>query len=166
MKTSIVILSSILILSVFLPFLLFVLNGTKNTASTKKHINSLLKDNGIVYGIKEIWRKSFIGISDNNNILTYVYFELGKPTAININVAEIKQCHVIKNYNYDKKKIASLKSQYLELSYKSSSKLNTTINFYNVDDDLSEDFELQRIEKWHKLITSLIPEQQVIKKAS
>ena len=47
MKTSIVILSSILILSVFLPFLLFVLNGTKNTASTKKHINSLLKDTGV-----------------------------------------------------------------------------------------------------------------------
>jgi uncharacterized membrane protein len=166
MKTSVVILSIILTLSVFIPFLLFVLNGTKNTASTKKLINSFLKDNGIVYGIKEIWRKSFIGISNNNNILTYVYFELGKPTVININLAEIKQCHVIKNYNYDKKKIASLKSLCLELSYKSSSKLNTSINFYNVDDDLSEDLEIQRIEKWHKVILNTIPFQNIIKIAS
>ncbi len=166
MKTSLVILSIILIVSLFLPFLYFVLNGTRNTASTKKLINSALKDSGIIYRLKEIWRKNFIGISNDHKILTNIYFEMEKTIVTNINLAEIKQCFVIKNYNYDKQKITGLKNLCLELSYKSSGKPNTIINFYDVDKDLSEDFELQRIEKWHKLITDAISEQQILKTAS
>ncbi|WP_445733543.1 hypothetical protein [Mariniflexile sp.] len=166
MKTSVVILSIILTLSVFLPFLYFILNGTRNTVSTKKLINSSLKDSGIVYGLKEIWRKNFIGISNDHKILTNVYFETGHPIIININIAEIKQCHVVKNYNYDKKKITGLKNLHLEISYKSSGKSNTIINFFDVDTDLIEDFELQRIEKWQKLIADAILEQHAFKMAS
>ena len=166
MKTSVIILSIILILSLFLPFFYFVLNGSRNTSSTKNLINSALKDSGIIYDLKEIWRKSFIGISNDHKILTNIYFEMEKPIITNINMAEIKQCFVIKNYNYDKQKITGLKNLYLELSYKSSGKANSIINFYDVDNDLSEDFELQRIEKWQKLITDAISEQHILKTAS
>ncbi|MBP0905618.1 hypothetical protein ACFSKN_10455 [Mariniflexile gromovii] len=166
MKTSVVILSIILTLCVFLPFLYFILNGTKNTVSIKKNINAVLKDSGIIYSLKEIWRKNFIGLSNDHKILTNIYFESGKPVISNINIEDIKQCHVIKNYNYDKKKITGLKDLYLELSFKSTNKPNLIIKFFNVDDDLAEDFELQRIEKWHSLISDAIALKPNLKLAS
>ena len=166
MKTSVVILSIILTLSVFLPFLLFILNGTKNTASTKKHINALLKDNGFIYPLKEIWRKNFIGISNDNKILTYINLNKEKTVINNINLHDLKQCNIIKNYNKDKDQVVRLKNLGLELVYNSPINKNLTIPFFYIDDDLSEDFEMQRIEKWNSLILNAIKSQSVSKIAS
>ena len=67
---------------------------------------------------------------------------------------------------YDKKRITGLKDLYLEIAFKSTNKPNVIINFFNVDADLIEDFELQRIEKWQKLITDAVSEQRLLKMAS
>lgn len=167
MKISLMIISTLLVLSVFLPFILFIYNGTKNTISIKKQANALIKNNGIVYGDKDVWRKNFIGISNDNKVVTSIKFSaktLGIVSDINLN--EVKQCNIIKNYDNGANKSMSLKSLSLELVYKSSSKPNIVINFFNIDDDLSEDFEMQRIEKWHGLIKNAISEPLVAKMAS
>ena len=166
MKISIVVISTILILSVFLPFLLFIYNGTNNTSSTKKQIAALIKDNGIIYSLKEIWRKNFIGISNDNKILTYINMNGEQASISNINLEDLKQCNIIKHYYNDKSKVVLLQSLELELIYKSPVNKNLTIPFFNIDDDLIEDFELQRIEKWHNLILKAIPSQAVLKIAS
>jgi hypothetical protein len=166
MKISIVVLSTILILSVFLPFLLFIYNGTSNTSSTKKNIAFLIKDNGIVYSLKEIWRKNFIGISNDNKILTYISSISEQASINNINIEDLKQCNIIKQYKKDKDNVVRLKSLDLELIYKLPVSKNLTIPFFNIDDDLIEDFEIQRIEKWHNLILKAIPLQAMAKIAS
>ena len=166
MKISVVIISTILTLSVFLPFLLFIYNGTKNTSSTKKHIAFLIKDNGIIYSLKEIWRKNFIGISNDNKILTYINSN-GEQASINtINIEDLKQCNIIKQHKKDKDNVVRLKSLELELIYKLPISKNLTIPFFNIDEDLIEDFEIQRIEKWHNLILKAIPLQAAVKLAS
>ena len=167
MKTSLVIISALLVLSVFLPFIIFIYNGTKNTSSIKKQAKLLIQNNGITYMHKEIWRKNFIGISNDNKIITYIKFNSDKSSVIdNINSNDIKQCNIIKNYNNGANKVSYLKSLGLEFIYKSSTNPNLIIPFFNVDDDLSEDFELQRIEKWHALIKNTISEPQMAKMAS
>ena len=40
------------------------------------------------------------------------------------------------------------------------------INFFDIDEDLSEDFELLSIEKWHKLILEAIALHNNLKLAS
>lgn len=166
MKTSLVIISTLLILSVFLPVILFIYNGRKNTSNIKKQINALIKGNGITYSHKEIWRKNFIGMSNNNKTLTYIHFKLGKPFVGNINLSDIKQCQIIKNIDGGRGKPTNLKSLDLELTYKLPKNPNVIINFFNIDDDLTEDLELQRIEKWYTLIQNAIQEQQMVKMAS
>ena len=49
---------------------------------------------------------------------------------------------------------------------KTSGNPNILVNFFNIDDDLSEDFEVQRIEKWHQLILNALPKESKIKLAS
>ncbi|WP_372755943.1 hypothetical protein [Mariniflexile sp.] len=166
MKISLIIISTILVLSVVVPFLLFVYNGTKNTSNIKKQANELTKSNGITYAIKEIWRKNFIGISSDNALLTYIKFSDAEPGVITeINLKDIKQCNIIKNHNNANKNIA-LKSLALEFVYKSNIKPTLTIPFFEIDEDLSEDFELQRVEKWHTLIKNALTVQPNLKLAS
>ena len=79
---------------------------------------------------------------------------------------DIKQCHIIKSYNKGTDKVVRLKSLDLEFISKTSGNFNILLNFFNIDDDLSEDFEVQRIEKWHQLILTALPKESKIKLAS
>ncbi|OYX28237.1 MAG: hypothetical protein B7Z06_02185 [Flavobacteriales bacterium 32-35-8] len=154
-------------MSVFVPFIIFIYNGTKNTVSIKKQSLLLIKNNGITYSEKDVWRKNFMAISNDNKTLTYINFKQDNPFISNISLTDVKQCHIIKNYNSnDANKATSLKNLDLEFVHKSPSKPNVIINFFNIDDDLSEDFELQRIEKWQALIKNAIVEPQQVKVAS
>jgi hypothetical protein len=166
MKTSLIIISALIILSVLAPFIIFIYNGAKTTNSVKKQSNLLIKDNGIIYGSKEIWRKNFIGISNDDKILTYIHFKQDIPFITNISLIEVKQCHVVGNYKNGENKAISIKNLDLELVFKSAGKPNLTIPFFNIDEDLSEDFELQRIENWQALIKKAVVEPQQVKMAS
>ncbi|CAH8282699.1 hypothetical protein EV196_101551 [Mariniflexile fucanivorans] len=167
MKISLIFISTILVLSVVLPFLLFVYNGAKNTVSVKKQAEAIIKGNGLVYSLKEVWRKNFIGISTDNKAITHIKFNSDKSKTINdINLIEVKACNIIKSYQNGANKSQSLKSLALEFIYKTSGKPNTIVSFFDVDDDLTEDFELQRIEKWQALIKNAIIAQPNLKLAS
>jgi len=166
MKISLILISTLLILSVFFPLFLFIYNGFKNTSNIKHRIESLLKNNGIIYATKETWHHNFIGISNDNTKLTYVHFNTEQPKISTIDLTEIKECHILKSQFKERNKIIRLQNLDLEFIYKTSNKPHEIINFFNLDEDLSEDYELQRIEKWHKLIFNAIPKQRLIKEAS
>jgi len=166
MKISLILISTLLTLSVFFPLFLFIYNGFKNTSNIKHRIESLLKNNGIIYTTKETWHHNFIGISNDNTKLTYVHFNTDEPKISTIDLTEIKECHILKSQVKEKEKIIRLKNLDLEFIYKASNKPNVIINFFNLDEDLSEDYELKRVEKWQQIIKTSLPEQVMIKKAS
>ena len=166
MKISLILISTLLILSVFFPLFLFIYNGFKNTSNIKHRIESLLKNNGIIYATKETWHHNFIGISNDNTKLTYVHFNTDEPKISTIDLTEIKECHILKSQVKEKEKVIRLKNLDLEFIYKASNKPNVIINFFNLDEDLSEDYELKRVEKWQQIIKMSLPEQAIIKKAS
>jgi len=151
---------------VFFPLFLFIYNGFKNTSNIKHRIESLIKNNGIIYTAKETWHHNFIGISNDNTKLTYVHFNTDEPKISTIDLTEIKECHILKSQVKEKEKIIRLKNLDLEFIYKASNKPNVIINFFNLDEDLSEDYELKRVEKWQQIIKMSLPEQAIIKKAS
>ena len=166
MKISLIIISTLLTFSVFFPLFLFIYNGFKNTSNIKHRIESLIKNNGIIYTAKETWHHNFIGISNDNTKLTYVHFNTDEPKISTIDLTEIKECHILKSQVKEKEKVIRLKNLDLEFIYKASNKPNVIINFFNLDEDLSEDYELKRVEKWQQIIKMSLPEQAIIKKAS
>lgn len=166
MKTSLIIISTLLALSVFVPFIMFIYKSLKNTGSIKKQSQSLLKSSGITYGDTEVWRKNFIGLSKDKKTLTYINFKKDIPHVNNISLSDIKQCNIIKSYNNAASTTPTLKNLDLELVSKSASKPHVIIAFFNLDEDLIQDFDLQRIEKWQQLIKSSLIEQMAAKLAS
>ena len=166
MKISIILISTLLTLFVFFPLFLFIYNGIKNSSNIKHRIESLIKNNNIIYAAKEIWHHNFIGISNDKTKLTYIHFNDDKPKISTIDLTEIKECNILKTHVKGKEKLISLQSLNLEFIYKTSNKPNEIINFFNLDEDLGEDYELQRAEKWQRIIKTALPEQVIIKKAS
>lgn len=163
MKTSLVVISALLILSVLVPFFMFIYKSSINSKSIKKQSQLLLKSSSIDCGTTDTWRKSFIGISNDKNTLTHISFKDEKPLINNIALSDIKQCNIIKSYNNNEN--TTLKNLDLELVNKSS-KSNIVINFFNLDEDLIQDFDLQRIEKWQQLIKASLTDQVANKVAS
>src|SRR5690606_32125903 len=108
----------ILTTSLFIPFLYFMYKGIKSKSSAKKQINNLIKNNGIVYGQKEFWRKSFIGISTDKKTITYINFNQEKPIISTIPLDDLKNCNIIRSNENDKG--AGLKNLTLEFVYKST----------------------------------------------
>lgn len=166
MKTSVIIISVLLVLSVFVPFFLFIYNGSKQTIKIKKQVKTLLKNSYLNYGQQEIWRKNFMGINSNDQILTYINFKTAQPSITNINFNELENCKIVNTHTSGKGKNRSLKQLGLELTLKPG-KNKTTICFFDKDEDVTEDYEMQRIEKWHTLIKQAItPANSLIKQAS
>lgn len=163
MKTSFVIITTLLVLSVLVPFIIFIFKSSTNTSSIKKRSEVLLKTSGIVYGTTDVWRKNFIGLSKEKNTLTYINFKDEKPQINHVALQDIKQCNILKSYNNNAN--AALKNLDLEL-VSISSKSNVVINFFNLDEDLIQDFELPRIEKWQQLIKDALTDQTANKLAS
>ena len=129
----------------------------------KKQVELLLKTSGVVYGTTDVWRKNFIGLSKEKNTLTYINFKDEKPQINHVALQDIKQCNILKSYNNNAN--AALKNLDLEL-VSISSKSNVVINFFNLDEDLIQDFELPRIEKWQQLIKDALTDQTANKLAS
>ena len=166
MKTSLIIISALLILSVFLPFFYFIYNGLKNTNKIVKKAEAIIKNNGIKYTIKDIWHQNFIGLSDDKKTLTYLQMNDQNPININILLSELKQCNIIVKHSKGADKVVSLNQLDLEIIFKTSNKANIMLNFYSTDNDLAEDFEMQRIEKWHTIIKNALPDKIISRMAS
>lgn len=150
MKISIIIVSTLLVLSVFIPFFLFILNGTKHSSNIKKQFESIIKNNGLSYLHQEIWHSYFIGLCVEKKTITYIHGNTQHLMPVVILLSDVKSCNIIKTLKKDKNKIMRLES--LSLEFKFDKQENLLIGFFNSDEDLIEDYELDRIEKWHKII--------------
>lgn len=167
MKISIIIVSTLLVLGVFIPFFLFIYNGTKNSSNIKKQFVSHIKNNDLGYLHQEIWHHYFIGLCNDKKRLTYMNGYAQNFVSIHVLLSEVKSCNIIKNIKRDKNKTLHLEGLSLEFVFKSEEKQPVMIAFFNSDDDFIEDYELARIEKWHKIIKDhLSNNKHVHKKAS
>ena len=166
MKTSVSIISIILVLSVFLPFLYFIYNGLKNSNTISKKIEALVKANNFTYSIKDFWHNNFIGLSDDKKILTYISIKDQNPINIDILLDELLHCDILNIQVKGRNKTMYLDRLDLKFLFKSSEKPSIILNFYNSNDDLVEDYELKRIEKWHQIINASLTEKIITKIAS
>ncbi|XMO87783.1 hypothetical protein AAFN75_05725 [Algibacter sp. AS12] len=164
MKISFTLLAILVTLSVIIPFLIFVLKGL-NT-STKKEVEKLTKQNNLKYGYKEVWNNKFIGITEDNTILTYIHLKAEDKQHENVELSEIKNCELVTNYKSDKSKMNQLIRLDLRLTYKLANKTELVINFFDTDEMYMENYEMNRVKNWKDLISNKLHNSEALKKAS
>lgn len=166
MKLSFTVLAILVVLSVVIPFLIFVFKGINNTTKTKQKAENLLKSNGFKYNLQEVWNTKFIGITQDKKVLSYIHFKDESETHLDINMDQIKHCEIVSDYRTDRDKVTRLKHLDLKITFNTSKKEAVLLSFFDTDEGFTEDYESRRIEKWHAIITSNLKHKIETKLAS
>ena len=148
-------------LMIVLPYIWFILMGKSAAKKKEKIFNKLLKQEQLTLTSKEMWNNSIIGINETKKIMLFVKLKDAQKDFFSINLNDVKSCQINKvkrEFKKDKKNEFELQKLDLELSF-ISKKPNAILNFYDINDSFSQDFEMQRVEKWMALIQQNIQKQ-------
>jgi hypothetical protein len=150
-----------------LPYIWFVFIAKNDTQKLKKLIKVAVKKENVSFSIKEQWNNNLIGIDETKNLLLFIKVNSPETPFLRIDISELQSCRInIKSRDYKKEKKRETELQALDLQLTFfSEKEAISLNFYDVNDDFTEYFEMQRIEKWQALIQHQINSYSIKKTA-
>lgn len=149
MKLPIIIIDLILILSISLPYYLFIHAGRKGRQGRKKIIDKIIQTQGMLPNIQEQWGDSYIGIDSLENSLIHIQFLNQGAVEKRIPLDKVCDCSLIQ----ESKRIGKGKEDVLillaiEFRYRHPKTPAARVVFYDSAAMTGEDYEMQRAEKW------------------
>ncbi len=161
MKISMTVMSLFVILIVTIPYIWFIRIGKNETKKKERIFDKLIKQEQLTLTSNEMWNNSIIGIDETKKTMLFVKLKDAQKDFFIINLNDVKSCQINKvtrDFKKDKKMEFELQTLDLELSF-ISKKPNLVLNFFDMNDSFSQDFEMQRAEKWVTLVRQNIPKQ-------
>lgn len=158
MKISMSLVIIITTLFCVLPYIWFVFIAKNDAQKLKKIIADALKKENVSLSANEQWNKNLIGIDERKNLLLYTKMNSHETPFLRIDLSELQSCRInikSRDYKKDEKRETELQALDLELTF-FTEKDPIYLNFYDVNDDFAEFFEMKRIEKWQTLIQQKI----------
>ncbi|MCZ4318763.1 hypothetical protein O4H26_07160 [Aequorivita viscosa] len=167
MKISMSVVIILTTLCCVIPYIWFVFIGKNDTQKLKKLIKNAVKKENVLFSIKEQWNNNLIGIEETKNCLLFIKMISPETPFLRIDISELQSCRInIKSRDYKKEKKWETELQALDLELTFFSEKEAIIlNFYDMNDDFTEYFEMKRIEKWQALIQQKINSYSVKKSA-
>jgi hypothetical protein len=168
MNTSLLIISIILVSSVFLPFFLIDRSGKSAAGHRKKQFKLAIAKNHLALSEQEIWGNSFIGIDQQQKKL--LFMKVGNENQLEklIDLNNIRDCKIITEYK--KSTVKNHKEMLLlKLDLEVRDLKGTAVdvlNFFDIDGPYKEDYEMNRAEKWKGLINAHVVKLQSPVKAA
>lgn len=156
MDTSFVIVCLILVGSVFIPFFLFNSAGKKNAKRFGVKVKEVIAKNNLNISDSENWGDTYIGMDTNQRKILYLKFKASENLKELVDLDTMQTCQIAEKRKVVKindKKELILEKLDLEILLKNSESL--LLNFYDINEDRTEDYELQRIEKWKAMILAV-----------
>lgn len=151
--------SGLLVLSTFLPFVILNKSGKGDLKIMSKKIKDLVDGTNLKFDVKENWANSFIGIDTRNNTLVFSKVFDGAVAVDSIDLNDIRKSGIVKKTHIAKsknKKETVLESLDLEIWFLDEKKENKILGFYDMDSIYVEDYEVRRAEKWNTLINDAL----------
>ncbi len=155
MKLSIWLIDTLLFLSIFVPYYLFIRTGKNAQKKKLNAIRQISRTHGLSPNIQEYWSDSFIGIDSVGNRLIFIRFENKGETTVVISLDQVSSCNLIrkgKRLKREKGREELLTYLGIELFFNEQGKPPQVLTFYDIDALTGEDYEVTRGEKWLKLI--------------
>ncbi len=156
MDTSFVIVCLIVVGSVFIPFVLFSSAGQNGRKKIKAQIKLVVTQYDLNISESENWGNTYIGLDTDQGKFLFIKLKASENLEQLIDLKTINGCQITEKRKVVKthgKKEMLLERLDLKILHKNGD--NLILNFYDVDEDRKEDFELQRIEKWKALVAHL-----------
>lgn len=164
MKISMSVIYTITTLLCVLPIIWLIIIGKSSAKKSTKLITNALKDKNLSPTKTEQWNKNFLGFDSNKNILIFIKIINEETNLIKVDLTTIKSCQINKDFKKDAKLEPKLQSLEIELFFTKKNE-SVTLNLYNIDDEYTQDSEVERAEIWQTLIKQNIPKTNTKKAA-
>ncbi|MBK5214763.1 MAG: hypothetical protein JJE55_14010 [Flavobacteriaceae bacterium] len=167
MKISMSVVIILTTLCCVLPYIWFVFIAKNEAQKIKKLVKDAIKKENVSFNTKEQWHNNLIGIDETKNLLLFVKMNSQETPFVRIDFSELKSCRInIKSRDFKKEKKWETELQALDLELTFFSEKEAIIlNFYDMNDDFTEYYEMKRIEKWQALIQQKINTYSIKKSA-
>lgn len=159
MDLELVIISVILIASVFVPFFIIDFSGKSGIKQMKKLFKLEQVKNNLKLTEQENWGNTFIGVDREQNKMLFMKFSEVDPSIHLIDLSKIQVCEIdskIASVKTKMKKENILQKLNLRISPKDTRYPEVILNFYDSEGIYGEDFEVARAEKWKIILKSCI----------
>lgn len=155
MKLDILIVDFAIVAAVFVPYLLFIIIGRKETNKLKNKFQEEAKKNELKILEKDSWNNNIIGLDkEASKILLVQKRRDGWVTEL-INLREIQGSKILKEVLPVKiEKRTEEVLQRIDLELRLYNGLTRVVNLYNCEETYEQDYELKHSEKWNSLINS------------
>ncbi|HEX9826519.1 MAG TPA: hypothetical protein VGA80_07955 [Flavobacteriaceae bacterium] len=153
MDISIVIVSLILVGSVFVPYYFFILAGNSEAKKLKTKYRAAIAKNNLKVSQMETWGNSFIAIDTHQKKLIFMKVYETECNEQLVDLSKIKETKIIQTKKSVKTKNGVndlLEKLDLEILLVNGERI--ILNFYDSNQIYAEDFELKRIEKWKAIV--------------
>ncbi|MFT4832475.1 MAG: hypothetical protein ACI815_002130 [Psychroserpens sp.] len=159
MDLELVIISLILVASVFVPFFIIDLSGKSGVKQMRKLFKLELIRNNMKLTEQENWGNTFIGIDKEQEKMLFIKFLEVGPTIHLIDLSKMQACEIdskVDTFKTKFKKETILQKLNLKIASMDSKNPEAILNFYDADGIYAEDFEMARAEKWKTIVKGFI----------
>lgn len=168
MKSSVILIDLILILVIFIPYVLFIRAGKKESGRFRNAIRNILKARDLAPGIEEHWNSRYIGIDTGKHSLIFIQLNNGLEAVNVIDLRSVHSCSLIRSLKplrTRKGKEEVLTQLGIELTYNKPGKPHELLTFYDSEEHFEAYFEAARGEKWVRLISEQLPVKTPVRTA-
>lgn len=154
MKISMMVIIIVTTLFCLLPYVWFIMSGQTSIKKKEKQFIKIIKDLNLSFEIKEQWNNNFIGFCQQKNVLIFIKLNNQEHKLFNIELKQIKSCQILATAQTlvkDNKSVSKLRGLDLELIMQAN-QAPLILNFYDSNEEFTEDLELKRAQKWESLI--------------
>lgn len=167
MDISLIIVDLIVMVSVFLPYFLFISVGKRERKRKSAKIKQAIGNNSLNITQAENWGNTYIGLDTNRKKFLFLKITASECLEQLVDLNTLNGFQILekrKGIKTKGKKELLLERLDLEVLLKNSEPI--LLNFYDIDQMLQEDFELQRIQKWKAILIGQLSAKPFGKKAA
>lgn len=168
MKIDILIVDVALLALVLVPYLIFILVGSKTANKSRKRFKQIASENGLVLTEQESWNANLVGLDRIKEKFLFIQLKNGEPVSELVDLKMLKSCSVISET--EKQKINGKMDEILKRVSLEFVFLNATekklLDLYDHEINIYQDYELKRAQKWSSLINELLKTRQAMRRAA
>ncbi|MFA5298417.1 MAG: hypothetical protein WC389_09460 [Lutibacter sp.] len=138
-----------------LPFVLMVGGRKKKEKKLLLSVSAIAKEHNCKISQYEFCDEFVIGLDEIANFLFFFRNSNIKEMSEQINLAEIKTCKMKRTGHYDNNREggnSTIEKLELQLSYIDKNKTDLLLPFFNEEEDVQMNGEIQVIEKWNEIV--------------
>lgn len=168
MNIELILVSAILVVLIFIPFILLPLLRNSDHKKLEKKFREEEKKHNINTQLKENWRQNYIGLDLSEKKLLFIQkseedfiVEFIDLKLVNSCTSSIEELTIQK----EGKTESLLRKVNLEFSFRNSG-LKKSINLFDYDLHFTQDLEVKHAGKWAELISQQLDSQSVLKQTA